>query len=316
MERPTSTLTGHAEALTWISYRCPVSVAASRCFLCGTVRYKNNTRDAIRLNPHPRQPASPKHATSTKMLFTKHLTTLLLGAAAAFSPFTSATPVPEPAALNTTETSDILLDLNSALVARATKFSSLKGSDASWQKLSTLCAQGKRKRSLQLRQVTWPPATPKGFTAVLQGKSDAAFASGNGLWTYGLVTCLGISVVGTPPSAIAEPRHMLHMESTKLVMDAQWETFEKRVKGAKLTKMKGYMSVPDTTKNLPPTWDAGMTQLTNDIIAEAKTQLQALTGSAPVVKTRPMSRGLAHETPYGTMWVDNRNDVYIEGLKA
>jgi hypothetical protein len=78
------------------------------------------------------------------------------------------------------------------------------------------------------RQVTWPPATPKDFIAVLQGKSDAAFPSGNGLWTYGLVTCLGIGVVGTAASAINEPRHMLHMESTAAVMDAQWETFEKR----------------------------------------------------------------------------------------
>jgi hypothetical protein len=80
--------------------------------------------------------------------------------------------------------------------------------------------------------------------------------------------------------------------------------------------MRGYMSAPDTARNTPASWDADMTQLTNAIIAEARTRLQALTGSAPVVKTRPMSRALAHETPYGTMWIDKVNDVFIEGLKA
>jgi hypothetical protein len=280
------------------------------------------------------------------MLLLKNLATLLFGVATTLSSLTSAAPTIEDPSLSANETENYYGEYH-PLAARATKFSSLKGTAASWSKLSTLCAQGKRKRDLSYleieisedvhidaRQVTWPPATPKGFTAVLQGKSDAAFASGNGLWTYGLVTCLGIGVVGTPPSAINEPRHMLHMESTAAVMDAQWETFEKRsvsppfpckrtvwlthdrVKNAKLTKMKGYMSVPDTTKNTPASWDADMTQLTDAIIAEARTRLQTLTGSAPVVKTRPMSRALAHETPYGTMWIDNRNDVFIEGLKA
>ena len=264
------------------------------------------------------------------MLFTKNIAALLLGAAATLSSLAGAVPT----AINVTD-----FGHPSTLMTRATKFSSLKGSAATWSKLSQLCAQGKKKRDFPLgmstslpdtprppfgqanmvpdeRVVTWPPDTPKGFTYVPQGKSNAAFSSGNGLWTYGLVTCLGISVVGTPPSAIAEPRHLLHMESTQLVMDAQWDTFEKRVKGAKLTAMRGYMSVPDTTRNLPSTWDAGMTQLTNDIIAEARTRLTTLTGAVPTVKVRPMSRALAHETPYGTMWVDNRNEVYIEGLKA
>ncbi|KAK4449746.1 hypothetical protein QBC34DRAFT_462227 [Podospora aff. communis PSN243] len=264
------------------------------------------------------------------MLLPKHLATLLLGAAATLSSLSFAAPTVESGdpSVSVNETENYYGEYH-PLAARATKFSSLKGTAASWSKLSTLCAQGKRKRDLSsleieisedihidARQLTWPPATPKGFTAVLQGKSDAAFASGNGLWTYGLVTCLGIGVVGTPPSAINEPRHMLHMESTAAVMDAQWDTFEKRVKAAKLTRMRGYMSVPDTTRNTPASWDADMTQLTNAIIVEARTRLQTLTGSAPVVKTRPMSRALAHETPYGTMWIDNRNDVFIEGLKA
>lgn len=243
------------------------------------------------------------------MLLTKNLAALLLGVAATFSPLASAVPT----TVNETD-----IEYSSTLVARATKFSSLKGSSASWAKLAQFCAQGKKKRDIPLdpRAPSWPPATPKGFTAVPQGTSSASFASGPGLWTYGLVTCLGVVVVGTPPSAIAEPRHMLHMESSSLVMDAQWETFEKRVKGAKLTKMKGYMSVPDTAKNTPATWDADMKQLTDAIIKEATSRLVALTGGAVVKKERPMSRALAHETPYGTMWVDDHNDVYIEGLFA
>ncbi len=52
---------------------------------------------------------------------------------------------------------------------------------------------------------------PAGFSGVEMGHSGAQINFGMGLYTEGLVTCIGVVVTGTPSSPIKDARFMVHL---------------------------------------------------------------------------------------------------------
>ncbi|RAK99188.1 uncharacterized protein BO80DRAFT_426725 [Aspergillus ibericus CBS 121593] len=258
------------------------------------------------------------------MLFGKTLVTLLASVAIA-----SAVAIPAP-----------IDNTPNALVERTTKsktkttttttnpFAKIKASKATWEKAAKLCKSGASKRSdweewdddstvhlFDTRTTSWPPKTPSGFTEVRMDQ-EVGERDPLGLWTYGLVTCMGVGVTGTQTDSKKNSRFLMHLMASPSTMEKQWGNFQKLVTESGVTNMEGWMSIPDTSKDVPSNWNEDDKELSDDVAEAIEGILTQLIGKAPKIVKRPMAPAIAHELPHGTMQIDKNNEVEIEGTKV
>ena len=197
---------------------------------------------------------------------------------------------------------------NEALVSGTGLFSKIKASKSSWDNVAKACASGATKRDLEAR------APPPGFNEVKMNEFLGAGEFPLGLWTGGLVTCLGVGITGTAPAsnAKANTRFLLHLPATNQATQV-FQGFAAKVKESALTNMEGYLSYPELHSDMPDSGGARATQLSNedkkltgDMATAILDAVHELINKAPKVKVRPMS-------PAGTMQIDNQNHVEING---
>ena len=226
------------------------------------------------------------------MHFTKTLTTFLVSAA--LTNFASAYAV------------------DSSLVARVgIPFSKITANKATIDKSIQYCKKGRSKRDLDSR-APWPPSVPGGFTAVTMGTHKGE-KDPLGLWTYGLVTCIGVGVTGTPKDSKSDSRFLMHFMATHSSVDSQLKPFADAIKSAGLTNMEGWLSLPDSTNKTPSDWTKDDKELADEMAEGITDALKYITGKDPKIVTRPMGPAVAHEAPHGFMQIDNKNNVDIEG---
>ncbi|KAF2232777.1 hypothetical protein EV356DRAFT_504763 [Viridothelium virens] len=202
------------------------------------------------------------------------------------------------------------------MVDRDQGYSQIKASNGTWDKMASLCYGGQSKRNLEVRIPEWPPITPAGFTQVRMGESKGEKGP-LGLWTFGLFTCLGLGVTGIPKNHTGNSRFLMHfMVSEGKKEDDQWNPFHKLVKDASLENMKGWMSIPDLSQQLPVGWsdlEAGYVDL---VIKRMVQKMTELTGKAPKTVARPMALVVKHQLPHGTMQIDRNNEVEMDGYRV
>ncbi|PYI09230.1 hypothetical protein BO78DRAFT_416023 [Aspergillus sclerotiicarbonarius CBS 121057] len=206
-------------------------------------------------------------------------------------------------------------------------FAKIKASKATWEKAAKLCKSGWSKRSegeewdddstghlFDKRTETWPPKPPAGFAKVdIHEEKGEKYV---GLWTFGLVTCMGVGVTGTQTDSHKDSRVMMHLVSEPTSMEGQWGSFQKLVKESGMTNMEGWMSIPDTSQELPANWDEDDKELNENVAEAIEGALHQLIGKAPKIVKRPMAPAIAHQLPHGTMQIDRHNNVEIDGHRV
>ena len=98
--------------------------------------------------------------------------------------------------------------------------------------------------------------------------------------------------------------------------DAQLTPFAAAIRAAGLTNMKGWLSIPNTSSQTPAEWTADDKELADMMAGGIKDALTQIFGKAPKTVTRPMAPAIAHTLPYGTMKIDQNDNVEIEGSKV
>ncbi|KAL9091307.1 MAG: hypothetical protein Q9165_004941 [Trypethelium subeluteriae] len=192
----------------------------------------------------------------------------------------------------------------------------IKTSNATWDKTASLYYGGQSKHDLEVRTPKRLPSAPPGFTRVPMGKSKGE-NSPRGLWTFGLYTCFGIGVTGTPKNHTEKSRFLMHyMISRGEKARDQWDTFQQLVEDARLQDIKGWLSIPDLSQQLPTGWSQKDTELMDLVIKEMVQKVTDLIGKAPKTVLRPMAMVEKDQFPYGIMQIDQNNSVEIDGHRV
>jgi hypothetical protein len=146
-----------------------------------------------------------------------------------------------------------------------------------------------------------------------------------GFWTWDLVTCLGVVVVGHEKGDKNKlVRAMKHFTADQFSFESQWNDFETMVSKLNMEKdgSDAYMSAPDPDTETPEgTWTDGKKKLAKDIESALKDKLDKMVdGDCKVVHRymRPLTDGLDgrkadHNDINGIMYVDGQNAVSIAG---
>ncbi|PWY81713.1 hypothetical protein BO94DRAFT_601737 [Aspergillus sclerotioniger CBS 115572] len=251
------------------------------------------------------------------MLFGKTLITLLVSATitAIAAPVDTTTTITNPFNALADRTSKSHTTTSNTGTS-SNPFANIKASTSTWERAAKLCKEGYSKRDLDLhvRTNSWPPETPSGFNKVDMGEIKGALAP-KGLWTYGLVTCIGLGVTGTQKDATKDARILMHLPSTKKSLEERWGDLLKLVEEAGMTDMEGWMSIPDTENQVPSGWSADLKELTEEVAEAAEWGLKQVIGKTPKVVKRPMALAIAHTLPHGTMQIDKENKVEIDGVE-
>ena len=137
-----------------------------------------------------------------------------------------------------------------------------------------------------------------------------------GLWTYGLVTCIGVGVTGTPKDHNHDSRFLLHFLASPATVKSQLNPFAADIKAAGLTNMEGWLSIPDTFSQTPANWNADNKKLADKMAEGIKGALTHIVGKAPKIVTHPMAPTVAHTLPHSTMQINKHNIIEIEGNKV
>jgi hypothetical protein len=148
---------------------------------------------------------------------------------------------------------------------------------------------------------------PDGFTGVQMSNSAGAISAGNGLYTEGLVTCIGVVVTGTPPNAIRNTRFMVHLTGSWWLMESQWTAFQSLVEQAAVQNKRAWVSLPTTSG-----MDSEMQSLTQTAIDNVLDRVRSLVGGSPTQANHPYQ--MPQILPAGTMRVTNQNEVFMGGV--
>jgi hypothetical protein len=146
---------------------------------------------------------------------------------------------------------------------------------------------------------------PAGFSGVQMSNSAGELSAGNGLYTEGLVTCIGVVVTGTPPNAIRNTRFMVHLTGSWFLMETQWTAFQDLIEQADIQNKRAWVSIPTTSG-----MDSSMQSQTDEAISNVLDRINSLVGS-PTQANHPYE--MPQTLPDGTMWVTNQNEVFMGG---
>ncbi|KAI9663907.1 MAG: hypothetical protein M1821_007397 [Bathelium mastoideum] len=227
------------------------------------------------------------------MFFTKPLIAVL--ASAALMPPVSA------AVVNSTN----------ATTSAGNLLSTVKAPPAAWRQVNEYCRKSRSKRDLEIR-VDSPPRDPEDFAYVDIGEMKGGRNKTN-LWTWGLCTCFGVAVTGTQADPTKDSRFMAHVRPDADTFDEEWTRFHTAVEDAHLENMDGWISTPDLVHEVSPELDREGKRLLVRFSLIIYTLLRGLVGKAPKSVEHPMLRVLQLELPYGTMQVNEHNEVKIDG---
>lgn len=153
---------------------------------------------------------------------------------------------------------------------------------------------------------------------VKQGESKVYKDIPLGLWTMGLVSCIGVGVTGNTKDGNKPVRVLGHFQGAESTLGPEWRSFKQKLDDANVDKdtTHGYMSVPDFENQLPPGWDDELTKLGKKIVEELKDEVDNVIDGNPLVITRPMLPAFNHaDDTSGTMSIDGQQNVYIDGTK-
>lgn len=246
------------------------------------------------------------------MLLKKAVLSILAGAAVAVF----ANPVPAVAG-----------DSSSLEVRTANPFKGL-GTTAEFARLAKFCAAGTSKGDLVLEARTY---AAKGVGSVLNvgtGEHQQTLQI-RGLMTEGLVTCMGVVALGSPPAVNGmetNVRCLLHMYGHESLLDSTYQEFVSNIKAAEeqgLKDLKVYMRVPDLTAAKPMITDGATLDwvdadatLSKRVAEKLESLIKSDLGVAPKVVTSPMVPAVRKIGDAGTMEVSGtltENHVYVDG---
>ena len=129
-----------------------------------------------------------------------------------------------------------------------------------------------------------------------------------GLYTEGLVTCIGVVVTGDPPAnQFRDTRFMAHLAGSSWMMESQWTAFSSSVEQAALTNKRGWISLPDTS-NMDPALKTNTEEAINLIWGK----LSTLINGTPQHAYHPIN--MPQTLPDGSMQVDKQNQVSMGGV--
>ena len=175
----------------------------------------------------------------------------------------------------------------------------VKGSSDAWAALTQYCGGGSSKRDLEARA----PAPPGGpWNEVQMGDSQSMAGIPIGLWTQGLLSCIGFGV-----TADGGNRALGHFSSDESSKEAQWDKFSGLVNG--WTGIQGYVSKPDRSTNTASI----MTNEALDLMDQVTAQLIARMNSLGPTKIVLRSMALGSGDTDNTMSIDGQNNVLING---
>ncbi|ORY13605.1 hypothetical protein BCR34DRAFT_599777 [Clohesyomyces aquaticus] len=218
------------------------------------------------------------------MRFFQNLSTLLLGAALAGS----VVAVPKPT------------EVDNPLVRRFQNLEEdIKADHETWVKYEA-AAHATSKRSLSKRL---------DGTEVAMGESKS-WNFPIGLWTQGLVPCIGLAVVdnkkGNPGTLV---RVLGHFTASEFNKENQWQVFKGLVDAEDMENKRGFMSVPDLNEGLVEGFDDKMKKVGKEIEDELKDRMDSIVeGNAHVTRR--------HMIPATTMNIDKDNNVFVNGQQV
>jgi len=224
------------------------------------------------------------------MRFTQTLTTLLLGAT--FTSLVAASPV------------------NKTLVRRDQNLDDdIEADDETWARYTAWCGSTVSKRGLETRanKPSWI------HNEVAMGNAAEMSGIPIGLWTQGLVTCLGVGAIGTKKEGGATYRALAHFTADKFSKESQWTRFKSMVENANLENVRTFLSVPDRENGVPDGWTDADKELAEEIESELKDRMDSLADGDAVKVVRQMKPAQERQGEAGSMGIDPSNVVYIEG---
>jgi hypothetical protein len=138
-----------------------------------------------------------------------------------------------------------------------------------------------------------------------------------GLYTSGLVSCMGVVVTGTPAHPDSNSFFLMHMCATSYSIDTDFATFATQVQAAQLSDIKGYLSLPDSNNQTPAGWTPEDKTLSDEVAASLVQKMTDLLGGhEPTIVTRPMQPAVDRVGEHGYMLVDPSGNVEIDGNPA
>lgn len=188
----------------------------------------------------------------------------------------------------------------------------IEGTDAAWKKAAQWCVDGANSAtgtdSADSKRLA-KRGPPSLCTYIDIGGADG-YDFPIGWWTSGLVTCIGVVVTGITETNTKY--HALgHLTADKNSIEGSWTKFVGKVNGQKLTNMKGYMRVPDTSSKKPGSWEQDDQDLSDSAVAKIKQRMTDLVGAEPQIKAGPMTKTAEND---GTMWVLADHVVAADGV--
>lgn len=247
------------------------------------------------------------------MLFGKTILSILAGTAVAVF----ATPVPtvEGNSLNVQE--------------RTTELFQTLGTTAEFARLAKFCGASNSKRD-QLEARAYTAKGGSSVFSVKTGEHQQTLQIG-GLMTEGLVSCMGVVALGSPPADNefgVNARFLLHMYGVETELTSTFEDFVKNIKKAEvqgLKDLKVYMRKPDLTAAKPMKSDGAWadwmdqdTNLSKKVADKLESLIKSELGVTPKVVASPMVPAVKQTGDAGSMEISGtktENHVYVDGKK-
>ena len=240
------------------------------------------------------------------MHFNQAFASLLLSSA--LTSLVASAPVDVGAEVSTPEVS--------AHVRRDNDAFGINAKDATWDKYGKFCSGGSTsKRDLEKRA---PNAPISPAVEVTQGQKNQYIGIPLGLWTWRLVTCIGVVVIGKTKDG-QDARFLAHLQAARGFIESEWDAFEKSVKDANLDHdtAKGFISFPDLSSQLPVKnggWDKDLADLASKVEDHVRDKMDHIVDGNPTVVHRFMKPVEDDVNDInGIMSVDGNNKVVIAG---
>lgn len=247
------------------------------------------------------------------MLFSKAILSILAGAAIAVF----ANPVPAVAG-----------DSIGVEVHTTDPFKRL-GTTAEFARLAKFCSSSTSKRDLPLGARAYT-AKGSGVGKVGTGEHQQTYQM-RGLMTEGLITCMGIVALGSPPATKeneVNARFLLHMYAHESEFYSSFQKLVTDVKAAQekgLTDLKVYVRIPDLTAAKPMMSDGAVldwkdedTVLSKKVAQKLEALVKSDLGVTPKVVPSPMVPAVRRTGDAGSMDVSGtptENHVYVDGRR-
>jgi hypothetical protein len=149
---------------------------------------------------------------------------------------------------------------------------------------------------------------PTGFQGVKMSNSAGIFNAGLGLYTEGLVPCIGVIATSILNDLICNICFMAHLTGSWSQIKTRWSQFEALVgQSGLLQNKRAWVSIPTTVG-----MDSEMRTTTEMAIGNVVSRVIVLAGGQPEQANHPFS--IPQSLPDGSMWVTSDNQVFIGGL--